>query len=47
MSEEKQTKIDVDNMTFEESIETTNIHSVSGMVTKENPLVVVRSLLRL
>lgn len=29
-------------MTFEESIETTNIHSVSGMVTKENPLVVKR-----
>ena len=29
-------------MTFAESIETTNIHSVSGLVTKENPLVVKR-----
>ena len=29
-------------MTFEESIETTNIHSVSGFVNKENPLVVKR-----
>lgn len=29
-------------MTFEESIETTNIHSVAGMLDKENPLVTVR-----
>ncbi len=29
-------------MTFRESIETTNIHSVSGLVTKENPLIVKR-----
>ncbi|MBQ7990929.1 MAG: YifB family Mg chelatase-like AAA ATPase [Oscillospiraceae bacterium] len=29
-------------MTFEESIETTNIHSVCGMVSKEEPLVVRR-----
>ncbi|MBR4223334.1 MAG: YifB family Mg chelatase-like AAA ATPase [Oscillospiraceae bacterium] len=29
-------------MTFEESIETTNIHSVCGMVSKEEPLVVCR-----
>lgn len=29
-------------MTFRESIETTNIHSVCGMVTKDNPLVSMR-----
>ncbi len=29
-------------MTFKESIETTNIHSVCGLVSKENPLVTVR-----
>lgn len=29
-------------MTFEESVETTNIHSVAGMLDKENPLVTVR-----
>ncbi|MDE5859228.1 MAG: YifB family Mg chelatase-like AAA ATPase, partial [Oscillospiraceae bacterium] len=29
-------------MTFEESVETTNVHSVSGMVNKENPLVTRR-----
>lgn len=29
-------------MTFEESIETTNIHSVAGLLDKENPLVTVR-----
>lgn len=29
-------------MTFEESIETTNIHSISGLLDKENPLVTVR-----
>lgn len=29
-------------MTFDESIETTNIHSVSGLLDKENPLVTVR-----
>lgn len=29
-------------MTFEESIETTNIHSISGLVSKENPLVTAR-----
>ena len=29
-------------MTFEESIETTNIHSVAGLLDKDNPLVTVR-----
>jgi len=29
-------------MTFEESIETTNIHSISGLLTKETPLVTTR-----
>ena len=29
-------------MTFEESIETTNVHSVSGLVNKEHPLVTAR-----
>jgi len=29
-------------MTFKESIETTNIHSISGLVTKDNPLVTAR-----
>lgn len=29
-------------MTFEESIETTNVHSVSGLVNKEKPLVTAR-----
>ncbi len=29
-------------MSFEESIETTNIHSVAGLLDKENPLVTVR-----
>ncbi len=29
-------------MTFEESIETTNIHSISGLISKENPLVTQR-----
>ena len=29
-------------MTFEESIETTNIHSISGMLDKDTPLVTVR-----
>lgn len=29
-------------MTFKESIETTNIHSVCGLVSKENPLVTKR-----
>ena len=29
-------------MTFEESIETTNIHSISGLVDKDTPLVTVR-----
>lgn len=29
-------------MTFEESIETTNIHSVAGLLNKDNPLVTVR-----
>ncbi|MCL2054082.1 MAG: YifB family Mg chelatase-like AAA ATPase [Oscillospiraceae bacterium] len=29
-------------MTFEESIETTNIHSISGMINKDSPLITVR-----
>ena len=29
-------------MTFEESIETTNVHSVSGLLDKETPLVTIR-----
>ncbi|MBR4554548.1 MAG: YifB family Mg chelatase-like AAA ATPase [Ruminococcus sp.] len=29
-------------MTFEESIETTNIHSVAGLLDKDNPLITVR-----
>ncbi len=29
-------------MTFDESIETTNIHSISGLVSRENPLVTAR-----
>ena len=29
-------------MTFEESIETTNIHSISGMLNKDTPLITVR-----
>lgn len=29
-------------MTFEESIETSNIHSISGMINKENPLITKR-----
>ena len=30
------------SMTFEESIETTNVHSVSGLLDKETPLVTIR-----
>lgn len=30
------------SMTFEESIETTNIHSISGMLDKDTPLVTIR-----